>query len=162
MGDPLGQSIIYADLIDYLIPSIEKGELDKKKTLLGKNNKCLVCIQEQETEKRYLRGLLACLRDRDFREKYHSSVGLCLPHYELAYQQVSNNNIQAVLREVQINSLTKLTAELKEFIRKSDYRFAGELPGEERDAWIRAVGLWVGSFNTKKQQQSILKQKETD
>ncbi len=161
MGDPLGQSIIYADLIDYILPRIEKGEVEKKKTLIGKTHKCLVCIQEHDTKKRYIRGLLASLNDMDFRDKYRSSVGLCLPHYEMAFQQVTDGDVRAVLREVEIDSLTKLIAELKEFIRKSDYRYAGEPPGEERDAWIRAIELWVGSFNTKKQQRTILKPKVT-
>ncbi len=164
MGDPLGHSIIYADLIDSFLSTLDKKEVVAKRRkipfAMSKGGECPVCLEEEEMENRYIYGLLASLKHEDFREKYRSSVGLCLPHFNLVSRQVSDKEVEALLHEVEINSLSKLSAELKEFIRKSDYRYARELPGEERDAWIRAVELWVGSLDLKKQSQSSFKNKE--
>jgi len=45
--------------------------------------------------------------------------------------------------------LESLKAELTEFIRKNDYQFIAEGFGKEGDAWLRAVGLMVGSRKEK-------------
>lgn len=156
MGDPLGHSILYADLIDsFLIHLGKKGLIGKHNSaafVSGKEDHCLACREEKEMEQRYIFGLLRALNDGEFREQYRSSAGLCLTHYQLAERQATDGDLRATLREVQIDCLTKLSAELKEFIRKSDYRNVGEPPGQERDAWIRAVGLWVGMLNLEKEQ----------
>ena len=68
----------------------------------------------------------------------------------MAYGRARDGEVQEFLIEVQLASLSQLSGELQEFIRKSDYRYAGEPPGDERDAWIRAVQLWVGALGLKK------------
>jgi len=164
MGDPLGHSILYADLIDAYRQHLEKkGLLSKIKSTKfgqGKEEECLACREEREMERRYIFGLLRALNNGEFREAYRSSAGLCLPHYQLAEQQATDGDVRATLREVQIDRFAKLSAELKEFIRKSDYRNVDELPGEERDAWIRAVGLWVGSPHVEKEQRPFRHKKQ--
>lgn len=163
MGDPLGHSILYADLVDSFRQHLEKkGLIGKHKSaafLAGKEEHCLACREEREMERRYIFGLLRALNNGEFREAYRSSAGLCLPHYQLAERQATDGDLRATLREVQIDRMAKLSAELKEFIRKSDYRNVGEPPGEERDAWIRAVGLWVGSPHLEKEQRTAFHKK---
>jgi len=39
----------------------------------------------------------------------------------------------------------RLTDQLSEIIRKSDYRFLDEPWGEEGDAWLRAIAVLAGS-----------------
>jgi len=40
--------------------------------------------------------------------------------------------------------MTALSTELKEYRRKHNYRYAHEPYGAEKDAWIRAIELFVG------------------
>ncbi len=148
MGDPLAHSIIYADLIDAFCTELDQtsGVLRGGPSLLGteKDRICAVCREEAAMEDRYVDGLLGALRNGAFRDKYRQAGYLCLPHFRKAYGRNRNKEERAFLAEVQSAYLSGLSSELKEFIRKSDYRYAHELPGTERDAWIRAVRFWVG------------------
>lgn len=151
MGDPLAHSIIYADLIDYFCSELDQtsGLLRGGLSLLGaeKERACVVCQEEAAMEDRYVDGLLGAIRENTFRDKYREAGYLCLPHFRAAYDRARNKEGRAFLVEVQRERLSRLSAELKEFIRKSDYRYAHELPGTERDAWIRAVRFWVGPLD---------------
>lgn len=160
MGDPLAHSIIYADLIEGYLAALQQtgGILRRGSTssVPEHERRCPVCREEEETENRYVTGLLAVLRDKAFREKYQTAGGLCLPHFQAVYDQARDGKIQAFLTQVQSERLSQLSSELKEFIRKSDYRFADELPGTERDAWIRAVRFWVGPLDNKKRTAPVI------
>lgn len=151
MGDPLAHSIIYADLIDAFCAELDQTAAAPRggRPLLAadKQRVCAVCQEETAMEDRYVTGLLGALGDSAFREKYQQDGGLCLPHFRAAYARARRKEVQAFLVEVQRERLTHLSSELKEFIRKSDYRYAHELPGTERDAWIRAVRFWVGPLD---------------
>ena len=49
------------------------------------------------------------------------------------------------LEQLESAIMDRLIAELTAIMRKSDYRFADEPPGPERDAWIRAIHKISGS-----------------
>ncbi|MBA2133077.1 DUF6062 family protein [Capillibacterium thermochitinicola] len=151
MGDPLAHSIIYADLIEACCAELDQtaGDARKGHSLLraDKERACAVCQEEAAMADRYVDGLLGALRNSAFREKYRQEGCLCLPHFRQVYDRSRNNEERAFLVEVQTSYLSRLSGELKEFIRKSDYRYAHELPGTERDAWIRAVRFWVGPLD---------------
>lgn len=150
MGDPLAHSIIYADLIDAFCAELDQTAGVKwggpSRLAVDQERVCAVCREEAAMEDRYVDGLLGALRSGAFREKYRQTGCLCLPHFRKAYEPVRHKEAGAFLAEVQTAYLSRLSSELKEFIRKSDYRYAHELPGPERDAWIRAVRLWVGPW----------------
>jgi hypothetical protein len=152
MGDPLAHSIIYADLIDGFCVKLQENMKESRSGpafLAEKEEPCPVCLDEAETEKRYLDGLLKAIHTSAFQEKYRKLGFLCRPHFQAVYSQTRDGKVRSFLTEVQLEELSRLSAELKEFIRKSDYRYAGELPGTERDAWIRAVRSWVGPNDLK-------------
>ncbi len=46
--------------------------------------------------------------------------------------------------EIEIRKLGRLTGELREYLRKLDYRFCEEPMGEEGTAWLRVLELFVG------------------
>jgi hypothetical protein len=54
-----------------------------------------------------------------------------------------------VLRRHGLRRAEKLLVELKEFIRKSDYRHTKEEMGGEGDSWMRAVA-WVTGVSLEK------------
>ncbi len=61
---------------------------------------------------------------------------VCLAHLE----QLRNEP----LRQAVLERLEAMLDELDEFVRKSDYRFADEAKGDERDAWVRAIRVLSG------------------
>lgn len=148
LGDPLAHSIIYTDLIDGFCAELQERMAAPRNGRPSfpaeKEQTCPVCREESETEKRYVGGLVAAIHESAFREKYRELGYLCRPHFRAAYSQARDGEVRSFLAAVQLERLSQLSHELKEFIRKSDYRYAGELPGTERDAWIRAVRFWVG------------------
>lgn len=152
MGDPLAHSIIYADLIGGFCAGLQElaaSRNGRSSFPAEMEQPCPVCREESETQKRYVEGLLAAVHESNFREKYRKQGFLCRPHFRAVYSQARSNEVRSFLAEVQLERLSHLNFELKEFIRKSDYRYAGELPGTERDAWIRAVRFWVGASDLK-------------
>ena len=154
MGDPLAHSIIYADLIDAFCTELDQNSGGPRggHSLLRPEKAeaqriCAVCREEAAMEDRYVDGFCDALRSGDFRAKYRQAGCLCHPHFRKVYDRVRIKEEQTFLAEVQNAYLSRLSSELKEFIRKSDYRYAHELPGTERDAWIRAVRFWVGPLD---------------
>lgn len=57
--------------------------------------------------------------------------------------------VETALRRHGLRRAEQLLAELKEFMRKSDYRFTGEPMGAEGDSWTRAVA-WVTGVGMEK------------
>lgn len=149
MGDPLGHAIIYSGLLDHLIKEFSHTPNHFTHRSNRRSNKfhrpeCPVCTKAWETEERYIAGLLECLQEEDFRSKFKQSPGLCIPHFMKCMARCANHNIALIIRDTQLAAMQDLSAQLKEIIRKSDYRFVDEPVGKEKDAWIRAVHLLVG------------------
>jgi hypothetical protein len=82
--------------------------------------------------------------DASFQTLYKQAGGLCMPHFKAALASAEEEQAARVLVEVQLETLGRLTAELSEYLRKHDYRFAHEPYGAEADAFIRATALLVG------------------
>jgi hypothetical protein len=92
---------------------------------------CPACAVEEVAEGRYL-AALERLDRRHLQTALRRGPGfLCIRHL----QRLHDGPARELLRE----RLHALLAELEEFRRKQDYRFADEAPGSERDSWLRAV-----------------------
>ena len=136
-GDPLGHSIIYADLIkDYLENS------DKKK-----KQGCLVCDLEAEANESFLKAFLEFFNNsEEFVEKFDkTNTCLCKPHLKALKTMTKDKALIEKLDTVQKKNLAHALECLEEIQRKFDYRFTDEaLTQEERTAWQRAVKLMAG------------------
>jgi len=109
------------------------------------SGRCPACQVLAETEEMLIRTLLATLPEPAFRDAYAGSAGLCLPHLRAALGQAGSEATFAILREVAVAQEERLLAELREVIRKHDYRFRHEPAGTERGAGERAVHHVVGA-----------------
>jgi hypothetical protein len=49
------------------------------------------------------------------------------------------------LKEVQLEKMRRLLGELRSYIAKHDYRFAGTITESEASSWVRAVEAMKGS-----------------
>jgi hypothetical protein len=137
-----------------LNPFSSKGRKDSPAR--GENPDCLACKVERETEQGVLHTLVDTLRAGDSRmlAAVEGHEGFCLYHLEFALGMDAGGKAGPVLRHHGLRRAERLLAELKEFIRKSDYRFTREQMGGEGDSWMRAVA-WVTGASLEKEDRAF-------
>lgn len=107
---------------------------------------CPACRLWQEQEQLCLSVLLDNGLDPEFAQAFAQSDGLCVPHTaHLIAQGAHHPRLPAILTAQQ-ERMQALDDDLREFIRKQDYRFAHEPFGREANAWQRVVTLIVGTI----------------
>ncbi len=144
----LGQGIIYQDLVETLHSHVI-FPADPKKTRKAIDKiyaarKCVFCEHVGEIETRYLEVFTGSFDKIELRDAYASSQGLCLNHMAMALRTWKDSKTISLFLESESAKLRELDGELKEFVRKFDYRYSGEKFGKERDSWIRAIGKISG------------------
>jgi hypothetical protein len=137
-GDRRSVARLYGWLLDDLVsgPDPQKG--------------CPAC----EAAATYERVSLAALRDLllpeatapDLRQRVEGSNGLCLHHFGAAAAVIEDAESLRLLADVQARAWDALSHDLKEYLRKHDYRFSREpkTPAEE-SSWVRAVACISGT-----------------
>jgi hypothetical protein len=165
-GSALGVAILYNRLIEDAAGELKAGGKEsvagekrgapvsgffpakgRKKPLARDDHPdCLACKVERETEQGVLHTLTESLRAADQRmlEAVNGSEGFCLYHLDLALSDPLPEKVETALRRHGLRRAGHLLLELKEFMRKSDYRFTGEPMGSEGDSWMRAVAWLTG------------------
>lgn len=109
--------------------------------------RCIICQMVDETATRLVDDLLLVLtHDAETQHRFRAGDGLCMPHFFLALQCAQPDRLVGLrlVFDVQLAQLETLYAELEEYFRKSDYRFANEPRGTEQTAWLRAVQRFAG------------------
>lgn len=151
-GSALGLTLLYRDAVLQMEEQVNAApktdarmRLDKLRAQIARalspRAECFGCQQQREIEGRYISSFLNLLADEKFVGKFAASDGLCLLHLQRAVETAPNAVALKTLWETQHAIHQRLLAELNEFIRKNDYRFATEGFGREGDAWIRAMEL---------------------
>lgn len=153
-GAILGTAIIYRDVINTLVNSLEARTaasprwFDRRRSEPGRGlaptTDCPACELEKDSEQRTARILLRHLEDAPVAEAYDMAGGLCLPHFTFTLSHAGTAATDTLVGW-QKTVWTRLRAELDELIRKHDYRFSREpLTGEESTSWQRAVAAVIG------------------
>jgi hypothetical protein len=106
---------------------------------------CPVCRLWQEQEQLCLSVLLDNWLDPELAQAFGQSDGLCVPHTARLIAQGSHHARLPAILAAQQEHMQALHDDLREFIRKQDYRFAHEPFGREANAWQRVVALIVGA-----------------
>lgn len=135
LGDALGSSIIYADLLAAAACSLEGGSPER----------CPACAAGRDAAQRASSTLLCHLAEEDVLQAYRAADGLCLRHLGQAVAR-SRGAAAERLAEIERERLVRLAAECAEFVSKSDYRRSPEPMGPEGDAWQRAARKLAGGF----------------
>lgn len=138
----LGDRRSLARLYGWLLDDLASGSVPR--------GACPAC----EAAEQYERASLTALRDLlhpvtgepDLRERFEEGEGLCLEHFAAAAALVEDGESLMVLSDVQARTWDALSRDLKEYLRKHDYRFSREpkTPAEEQ-SWIRAVATISGT-----------------
>jgi hypothetical protein len=105
---------------------------------------CMVCESSVAQVDRLLDTLLKGGASQPFRDRYDRSDGLCMAHLTQAVGAPAGES--AWLLAAEQARLGRLQADLAEFLRKQDYRFAHEPSGGERDTWRRALAKLFGGL----------------
>jgi hypothetical protein len=167
LGDALGFSIIYHDIVNSLLRSWdERGSSartsGRRASVLGQGSeslrkrvegvlaslsprkRCPACDQREELRRNFVSALIADLPMPEVREALQDSEGLCLPHLRLVLGSANEVSVYETLLSIHRDKLERLKHELAEFIRKNDYQAIKEGFGSEGDAWLRAIAMIVG------------------
>ena len=167
LGDALGFSIIYHDIVNSLLRSLKDDNLfartpGRRASILGQGSeslrrrregvlaflapqqRCPACAHRDEVTRDLLSALAEDLSTSDVQEALQASDGLCLPHLRLALGSANDDSVYETLLVIQRGKLEGLKHELAEFIRKNDYQASKEGFGSEGDAWLRAIAMIVG------------------
>jgi hypothetical protein len=105
---------------------------------------CMICDTARFHERVLLGELLRWFDDAELQSKYRPSFGLCLPHLRRAQDEFAAHPQLPALLAAEREKLDALRAELQEFTRKLDYRFAAEPKGAEQTSWRRVIEKFVG------------------
>ena len=158
-GSVLGTAIIYRDVINTLVRTLEAGENAPTRLFgrregglqraLAATQACPACVLERDAEQRTAKILLRHIEDEAIAAEYQRGSGLCIPHLDRTLANASQS-ASRTLAAWQANAWTRLRNELDELIRKHDYRFRHEpVTTEESVSWQRGVAAAVGSAEPK-------------
>lgn len=115
---------------------------------LGAQAPCPACASADNAVRSAARALLKELENdaagNDWRALYRESAGLCLPHVRLALELSGYPRAAEFLLTAERESVGALLDDVREYIRKCDYRFRDEPKGAEQDSWIRALAKYAG------------------
>lgn len=156
---PLGTAIIYEAVLGRVARQLEQqrpgrlgtGGLRSKlggartSSALIPAGACPLCTSQSEHEAQTIGQLLDELRSASFRDRYAASDGLCVVHMNAALTAGPSTEILDVLRTRLLASHRLLQDQLREIIRKHDYRYQHEGMGDELGAPARAVRQVAGA-----------------
>jgi hypothetical protein len=111
---------------------------------------CPVCEFLWSMDEIYLSTLLQMLDDREFREGFELSGGVCLPHFVSAIQMIGHSkpkrpiDVAQTLVKTEMRRLQLIAGYLSEFARKHSWEFSHERYGPEAEANLMALLALVG------------------
>ncbi|HEX9124588.1 MAG TPA: DUF6062 family protein [Actinomycetota bacterium] len=160
----LGMAILYEDFLRsvdrQLEDAVRKRGKERSRRLrrtgrspLPRPAPCRVCASGRNVEENYLRLLASAPDDSPIGTGIREpGRGLCLHHTLLGLHRVRSDEHADRLLACFTHGDRELRGELREFIRKQDYRFQQEgLTHGEVSAWKRAVFRVVGEPTSRKE-----------
>ncbi len=142
----LGVAILYSGMLRHLLddmgpvkPDSGRRQLAQAARALEARAECPACIHRTRVEEALLRNLLEHLVQEDYARAFGQSAGLCLPHVRQVMLLPGLMAPKAILLTAQQAIWSQLQADLAEYVRLNDYRFAEEDMGDAGDSSRRAI-----------------------
>jgi len=123
-----------------------RGEEASKK-VKPRFDRCPFCRTRSNIEQRVVSTLVQQMRSEEMRQLLSQSTGLCLVHLEQA-RDLAEGVEPAVAGHIlacQLTCTRRVQEELRELVRKHDYRFSDEPRGDEMLSWRRGAQLCAGN-----------------
>ena len=162
-AQPLSTAIIYEAVLGRVTRELERlspGRLGlsghlrsrlpgsrggKECAVLVEARVCPLCLAREEQERQIIAHLLEELRSEPFRERYLASDGLCVAHVNLALCSGPDAAALEAVRARMLQTHEALRRQLREVIRKHDYRYRDEVAGPEWNAVEQVVRHVAGA-----------------
>jgi hypothetical protein len=162
-AQPLSTAIIYEAVLGRISRDVERvsngraglgGQLrsrlpgsrgSRECAVLVESRVCPLCQSRDEQERQIVAQLLEELRSDAFRVRYLASDGLCVTHLNLALCAGPDAEALQALRARMLQTQEALRGQLREVIRKHDYRYRDEVAGPEWSAVEQAVRHVAGA-----------------
>ena len=110
-------------------------------------DQCPFCRTRSNIEQRLISTLVQQLRSEEMRLLLSQTIGLCLVHLAQARHQaeIEEPTVSGHILACQLTCIRRVLEELRELVRKHDYRFSDESRGQEMTSWRRAAQLGAGN-----------------
>ena len=110
-------------------------------------DQCPFCRTRSDIEQRVVSTLVQQLHFEEMRQLLSQSTGLCMVHLEQAKQlaERAEPTIAGHLLACQLTCIRRVQEDLRELVRKHDYRFSDEPRGNEMLSWRRGAELCAGN-----------------
>jgi len=123
---------------------LRRRHLKAVRDALARRGRCLACQRVVETEKSMAAELVRALEAEAVARRYQDGPGLCMRHFVAAVLACEAEMPLRILLRAQRERLLPLLRDLREYLRKFDYRYRDEPKGPEQDAWLRALERFSG------------------
>ncbi len=112
----------------------------------ARRRRCLACVRATEVAGRKAHLFVDALAEAPVRTAYARSDGLCFAHFVSVVDAAlaRDGELARFLIEDWRARLAALSAQLAEYDRKRDYRFAHEPKGREQRSWTEIVRRYAG------------------
>lgn len=123
----------------------KKGFFKKESPSISETvNSCIVCDKLEKTMDRYMDVLVSMYKDEgEFREKFKSSKGFCLYHFNKLLERADGEFLKALIEKEEME-LEAINDDIHKFTLKFDYRNRDMEWGTAKDAPVRCVQKLVG------------------
>ena len=110
-------------------------------------DQCPFCRTRANIEQRVVSTLVQQLRSEEMKLLLTQSTGLCLVHLAQARHQaeIGEPTVSGHILACQLTCTRRVLEELRELVRKHDYRFSDESRGQEMTSWRRGAELCAGN-----------------
>lgn len=156
-GNKLSHALVLETRLKYLTEEINKYRKnikkpksvflkEKKVSELTQSDNCLICNRLSKIMNDFIANIFYLYKkENDFRNKFTSSKGFCLKHFEMlansAYNHLNGQDgyefIQT-LCDIEEKNIIRITEDIEWFSKKFDYRYKDEDWKNSKDAVIRA------------------------
>jgi len=149
MGDGTGTAILFEDQVNLFLAYLDEFQRVKGKRRIVPSvwnypGKCPVCVYQETTRRRLVRTFLEILAEEEGRDAFQKSEGLCVPHFLYVLGEKGRDDVKRYLVKVEEEKTICLSKDLRDFIKKQDFRYEDSDFGSERNAWIKAVRMIAG------------------
>ncbi len=127
--------------------SLPERRRGRRATALTRRGRCPACRASDESVERKVAFFVEVLGEQAVRERYSRSEGLCFTHLAAVVEQaLADEDLEAGLFLIDDwrLRLREVRAELAEYDRKRDYRYAHEPKAREQRSWTEVIRRYVG------------------
>jgi hypothetical protein len=147
VSSPHGASVGFARLTERVSQLLraEDGVKNTLHLLTEGSGECRVCRKIELAESEYVRKLAGFIIEKDGREKYIRSQGVCLKHLEKLLKAIESEHIRKMLVSHASQRFDEDAEDMRAFALKSDALRRALQNRDEKDAHVRAIARLVGS-----------------